>query len=75
MTKEDILQAVGRGWCHPNTEDRTMDADLASAIADEVWKADTTPNLGCATTKQLLDELMARAEVDGTMDYRMVDSH
>jgi len=28
------------------------------------------PNLECATTKELLDEIRARIEVDGKLDYR-----
>ena len=31
------------------------------------------PNLGLATTRQLLEELQARAEVHGYADYRTVD--
>ena len=32
------------------------------------------PNLGCATTEELLDEIKARIEVDGKLDYRTIDS-
>lgn len=38
MNREEIAGAVARGWCAPETEDRTMDADLAVAITDSVWK-------------------------------------
>jgi len=31
------------------------------------------PRLGCATTRQLLREIDARIEVDGSADYRTVD--
>jgi len=34
----------------------------------------TQPNLGCATTRQLLDEICARIEMDGRMGYRTVDT-
>lgn len=67
MSIEEIRGAVARGWCRPNTEDRVMDAELAEAISQEVSLADTEPNLGCATTKQLIDELAARVEV-GNID-------
>jgi hypothetical protein len=40
---------------------------LAAAAADG-----DKPNLGLATTGQLLDELRARAEVNGTIGYRTV---
>ena len=36
--KEQITQAVARGWCHPKNAHKEMDADLAEAIADEVFK-------------------------------------
>lgn len=39
MTKEEIMQAVARGWCHPKNEKKTMDVDLAMAISDEVVQA------------------------------------
>ena len=39
MTREELLGAVARGWCHKNTEQKTMDVDLAVAIADEVGLA------------------------------------
>lgn len=32
------------------------------------------PCLGYATTRQLLEELTARAEVDGSIEYKTVDS-
>jgi hypothetical protein len=32
------------------------------------------PQLGCATTGQLLDELKARIEVSGLLEYRTIDS-
>ena len=84
MTREEIMGAVARGWCAPTTENRTMDAELAKAISDEVWNLLNPPNLGCATTRQLLEELTARIEVGGcdstevgrsALDYRTVDSH
>lgn len=42
---------------------------------DEPQYPDETPqpNLGCATTKELLDEIRARIEKDGKLYYRTVD--
>ena len=37
-TWEDLLGAVARGWTHETTEHKTMDPDLAVAIAKEVQK-------------------------------------
>ena len=35
-TLAEIRGAVARGWCHKVNEHKTMDSDLALAIADEV---------------------------------------
>lgn len=37
-TREAIFAAVARGWCAKMNEHKTMDADLASAVADEIIK-------------------------------------
>lgn len=34
--REEIMQAVARGWCHPENEKKTMDVDLALAITEEI---------------------------------------
>jgi hypothetical protein len=39
LLKEQILQAVARGWCAEGNTHKVMDPDLATAIADEVYKA------------------------------------
>ncbi len=31
------------------------------------------PNLGCATTRELLDEIRARIEIDGNLDYKTIN--
>ena len=38
VSKDDILGAVARGWCHPKTEKNVMDVDLAEAITEEIIK-------------------------------------
>ncbi len=45
MTKEEIMQAVARGWCHEKNSSKTMDVDLAMAIADEIALALDIPVL------------------------------
>ena len=77
MEYNDILGAVARGWCSPKNEKKEMDTDLATAIAIEVKKlskVDIEPKLGCAATRQLLQEIKTRIEVDGQLDYRTIDS-
>lgn len=34
---DQVLQAVARGWCTPKNETKTMDPELAEAIAIEVY--------------------------------------
>lgn len=36
ITREDILGAIARAWCHPKNEHKLMDEELAVAAADEV---------------------------------------
>lgn len=38
-TRDLILQAVARGWCHPGCTDIEMDSNLALAITEEVLAA------------------------------------
>jgi len=39
MTREQILQAVARGWCSKENENKIVDPILGEAITDEVCKA------------------------------------
>lgn len=82
MDISEIRGAVARGWCDEKNSAKVMDTDLAEAISQEVHKifiADKQPYLGCATTKEIIDELAARADVSHTIgekwpSYRTVDS-
>ena len=38
MTREELMGAVARGWCHEKNSSKTMDPDLAMALTDEVLK-------------------------------------
>jgi len=74
---EEIAGAVARGWCHPVNENKEMDVDLAACITTEVSKllsfSENIPRLGLASTRDLLDELSARAELGGYAGHRTVD--
>lgn len=35
-TKQEITEAVARGWCHEDTKHKVMDEELAYAIVDEI---------------------------------------
>ena len=37
--KEQVTQAVARGWCHPDNSHKVIDEKLAFAIVDEVVKS------------------------------------
>jgi hypothetical protein len=36
LTDKEILGAIARGWCSEKNSSKTMDSDLAMAIADEI---------------------------------------
>ena len=42
-------------------------AEAFAKILDDVW---TKPWLGNATTKELLEEIQTRIELDGKLDYK-----
>jgi len=72
---EQIVGAVARGWCSEKNSEKTMDPDLAMAITEEIetlLKTDIHPKLGCATTRRIIEELVARLNID--LDYRTIDS-
>ena len=74
MALSDLCtQKAAQAWCKSGTEKLEMDPALCKAFAEileEIW---SQPWLGNATTRQLIDELSARIEVDQGMDYRPVD--
>jgi len=77
MASEAALQRVGVAWTTPETEHITLNPALGVAFADivdEIWAEVAKPNLGCATTRELIEEITARIEIDGNLDYKTVDS-
>jgi hypothetical protein len=68
-----LRKALARAYCaHPNTT-KVLDSDLIEAMANEILRLPSRPNLGCATTGELLEEIKARIELDGQLGYRTVD--
>lgn len=55
---ESVLGAVARGWCYEENANKTMDSELAIAIAKEVHALYTIPNVseGRQQRKPLTDE-------------------
>lgn len=73
--KERVDKALSllRGYIHDHARDETKPHHLGilgRAVA-ALGEPDQ-PNLGLATTRELLDEIRARIEVDGRLDYRTV---
>jgi hypothetical protein len=63
-----IEMTVG-AWQLPETSDIKMDSKLCGAFAEILDKELWEPHLGCATTKQLLDEISARSN----LNYRTIN--
>ena len=79
-----VAQAIGRASvCWTETTSGTFDSSTAIEICNALLaeieaQTKSTPNLGCATTDQLLDELRARIDADyyaggGGLDYSTVN--
>lgn len=56
-------------WCKSATSHKVMDCELAEEFARTLLEEMYKPNLGCATTRELLDELAARSD----LNYRTID--
>lgn len=67
-----IEKAVG-AWTTEKTSHKVMDEELAFEFAKIIERIGSRPWLGNATTKELLEELTARAEVGGYSSYKTVD--
>ena len=68
---EFSLGKAAQAWCTPQTSSKIMDVELATAFAeilDEIWHQ---PWLGNATTKELLDEISARVD----LNYKTVNDN
>jgi hypothetical protein len=74
MASELSLQKAAQAWCTDANRMTPMDPDLAEAFADildEIW---SQPWLGNATNGELLEELKARMDVQGQLDYKTCES-
>ena len=63
-TSSLALERAAQAWCTDKTSHIEMDTDLVTAFAeilDEVW---SKPWLGNATTRELIEELSARSDLD-----------
>ncbi len=69
---EYALQKAASAWTQPTTSSKTMDTELAMEFAKILDEVLSKPWFGNATTKELLDELSARAEIGGYANYSTV---
>jgi hypothetical protein len=67
-------ETAAQAWCTKKNEKKIMDPELAEAFADILDKETNIPRLGCATTKEMLEEITARIKMSGELDYRTVDN-
>ena len=72
MASELAREKAAQAWCTPKTQNIEMDTRLAEAFANILDDILGKPWLGNATTEELLDELRARCEVNGTLHYKTV---
>lgn len=66
-------QLAAQAWCGEKTKDKTMDVELAEAFAIILVEKMYEPHLGCATTRELIEEIKTRIEMDGKLGYRPID--
>ena len=73
----ELIWLIAQAWCLKENNHKEMDVELVCEIARIVYKNELEmrePYLGCATTRELLNEIRARIETDGNLDYKTVES-
>lgn len=68
MSSKLARTKAAQAWCQPTTQHIEMDVELGEAFVEILDEVLSQPWLGNATTKQLLDEIAARVD----LDYRTV---
>jgi len=63
-------QEAVKAWCSEKTSSKEMDTELAEEFAKILVVYMYEPHLGCATTEQLINEIIARID---NLDYRTID--
>ena len=79
MDIESALQKVAQCWCDPRTSGTVMNPDLAEVMAEMLLAEVQTPigpMLGCATTREIFDELKTRIEMESgnLMEYKTIET-
>jgi len=85
FTRESLFQMLGKvalppwsdqqgGYLGGDLDCAVIAAELEAAVEEyKVLHLEHPAFLGCATTDELLTELRARIEVDGSLDYRTIE--
>lgn len=61
---------AARCWTRGKATSSEMDSNVCEQVAKTIEVVSSQAWLGNATTGELLEELKARAEVDGSIDYK-----
>ena len=64
MPGEFANRRAVQAWCRETTKHISMDENLCQAFADIIEELTSQPWLGNATTKELLDEVAARVDLN-----------
>jgi len=65
-------ELAAQAWCKEKTSNTDIDLDLAEEFAKILIQQMYAPHLGCATTKELLDEITVRIEMVEKLDYMTI---
>jgi len=57
-------QEASKAWCGEKTKNIDMDVELAEEFARILVREMYQPNLGCATTGMLIEEIKARVDLN-----------
>ena len=72
MTIEQAVEIIGNEP-NPSLKDFAKAMDVLYEFCKKYLKdIDCEPQLGCATTEELLDEIKARIELNGDLKYRTI---
>ena len=69
---ESILGAVARGWCYEENANKTMDSELAVAIAKEVQALYTAPQRQPLTDEQMKEIWYSVKSIMGWYSFQEV---
>jgi len=64
MASEFAIQKAVKAWCEESTRHISMDQKLCEAFAEIIDELTSQPWLGNATTKELLNEIAARSNLE-----------